>query len=360
MSEIKIATFNIEWMVSLFGGRWTDWVSPTIPPTFPGRSLGGIRLEPIADVPALCQRIAGVIQGIGAQIIGIQEGPPLKEQLEVFVKRFLGNEYVVHHSNPNWQSVCALVHKSISNRVTVLAPDSPEVTHLRSAIPYYPWGKFAKADQKKHRFARHPLILRFRPDAEKELRLIVLHTKSKFSKLKTREQWEAREPEAIQDALDTRQKLSAEIARIREFLDDQLKNSGWKSPIITMGDFNDGPFAELMEEEFLIHNIIDELVGSLLTPTHHLRHAMEPQVLATASTTRFPDPLNNGQITEELIDHILVSPGIWRKTSPFRLKKNSCRVEAQVFDQHNADTGPVLQRGLRPSDHKPVSAVLTY
>ena len=62
MPQVKIATFNTEWMVSLFGGLWTTWVSPTIPHTFPGRSLGDIRLEPIEDVPALCERLAGVIK----------------------------------------------------------------------------------------------------------------------------------------------------------------------------------------------------------------------------------------------------------------------------------------------------------
>ena len=81
MSELMIATFNVEWMISIFGGLWKPWQSPHIPDTFPGKYFGKIWLEPIEDVPALCERIADVIRDIDAQIIGIQEGPPLQEQL---------------------------------------------------------------------------------------------------------------------------------------------------------------------------------------------------------------------------------------------------------------------------------------
>ena len=79
MPQIKIATFKCEWMVPIFGGLWNDWVSPTIPDTFPGRRLGQIKLEPIEDVPALRERIAGLIRDMDAQIIGIQEGSPRRD-----------------------------------------------------------------------------------------------------------------------------------------------------------------------------------------------------------------------------------------------------------------------------------------
>src|SRR5689334_6196799 len=121
MAELKIATFNVEWMIALFGGLWNDWQSPDIPASFSGKNLGGIHLEPIEDVSGLCKRIAGVIRDLNAQIIGIEEGPPLQAQLEVFVQRFLDDEYVVHHSNAKMQSICALVHRSIADLVTCFA-----------------------------------------------------------------------------------------------------------------------------------------------------------------------------------------------------------------------------------------------
>ena len=65
-------------------------VFPTIPDTFPGKKLGDIELDPIEDVPGLCERIAAVIRETNAQIIGIQERPPRADQMQAFVDQFLG------------------------------------------------------------------------------------------------------------------------------------------------------------------------------------------------------------------------------------------------------------------------------
>jgi hypothetical protein len=63
MPKVKIATFNVEWMVSVFAGDWNQW-DGAIPDSFPGKHLGRIWLGPIEDVPALCERIAGAIKAI--------------------------------------------------------------------------------------------------------------------------------------------------------------------------------------------------------------------------------------------------------------------------------------------------------
>lgn len=360
MPKLKVASFNVEWMVSLFGGVWKQW-DGTMPDSFPGKSLGSIRLEPIDDVPALCERIAGVIEDVDAQIIGIQEGPPLKAQMELFVEEYLGGKYEVHSSNPNWQCVHALVRKpNPAGKVTSFAFDGEECAFLKSQIPFYPWGTFGVDDRKKHRFDRVPLVLTFQPSANKRLRIVVVHTKSKFSKLKKPEQWFNREAEAITDALLARQKLSAEIYRLREFLVADLgREEAPPHAAVVIGDFNDGAYAELIEREFMIHNIIDEVVGSLLSPDTFFQHAMTPKVISESSTVSFPDPLEGGQIVNELIDHIVVSPGIWRTASPFKLQAGSCKVETAAYDAHD-DTELVRERGLRPSDHRPVSAVFEY
>lgn len=359
MPQLKIATFNIEWMISLFGGTWTNW-DGTIPATFPGKSLGGIKLAKIEDVPALCNRIAGVIKQINAKILVVQEGPPRKDQMELFVKDFLDDDFVVHTSNSKSQTLHALVHKSIANKVTSFAPDGQEIESLRSPIPFYPWGQIAAASQKKHKFDRVPLVLTFQPASTKKLRIINVHTKSKFSKLKKPQQWFDREPEAIGDALFVRQKLSAEIYRLRQYVvGDLAPGNSPPDGYVILGDFNDGAYAELIEREFLIHNIIDELVGSFLDPDTFFKHAMTPATIAVSNTVSFPDPLENGQIVFELIDHVLVSPGIWQGTSPFKLKAGSCKVEQQAYNQFDA-TGPVRKRGDRPSDHRPVSAIIEY
>ena len=360
MPSIKIATFNVEWLVLAFGGQWTKWTPPTIPRSFPGGKVAGVVHEPIADVHEMCERIAGVIKESGAKIIGYQEGPPLKAQMEAFVAKFLDGKFVVHHSNSRWQSVGALVHTSVANKATAWTPALPPVPAAWSNAPFYPWGLIGLADRKNHKLDRHPLLLSYAPKAGTELRIVVVHTKSKFSKLKTKAQWEKRDREAILDALTARAKLSAEVFRIREFLNQQLNTPGEARSIMVMGDMNDGPYAELMEREFLIHNIVDELAGSLLHPDSYFRHAMTPAMLATAATTRFPDPLEGGKIVEELIDHMLVSPAIWMKGGDIRVAADTCRVEAGAYEHHYDDDPDNRKRDKRPSDHKPVSVVLEY
>jgi hypothetical protein len=81
--------------------------------------------------------------------------------------------------------------------------------------------------------------------------------------------------------------------------------------------------------------------------------------LRTAGSTRFNDALNAGKIVTEFIDHIVISPGILSGASGLSLVAGSYVVERAAYDkwdddEHNDD------RGLRPSDHVPVSAVFTY
>jgi endonuclease/exonuclease/phosphatase family metal-dependent hydrolase len=356
MTQLKIATFNTEWMVLLFGGQWKNWQAPTIPVSFAGGSIAGVKQAAIPDVHGLCRRIAGVIRSSQAHIIGIQEAPPLKEQMEAFVQQFLQDEYVVFHSNSVWQSVSMLVHRSVAAQVFPWGVNP----NTWKKIPFYPWGKITAADRKLHNMQRQPLLVRFRLPTQEELGLMVMHTKSKFSLLKTKQQWEVREPEAVLDALEARAKLSGEIRRARQFLDGAIAAPETPGSIVLMGDFNDGPFAELMEEEFMLHNCVDELAGSLIYPDNFFRHAMTPDTLRTASTTRFNDPLSNGAVVEELIDHMLVSPFIWQGLGSFHLVPNSCQVETEIYQNHCAPQGSDDHRDRRPSDHKPVSLVIEY
>lgn len=363
MSQLKLCTYNLEWMTSFFGARRdADWLAaPVIPGSFPGKSAGGIKLGPIADVHSLCQRIALGIQAVDPDVLFVEEGPPLQEQMELFVKTFLGGEYVVHRSNRTDQAIHALVRKSLAQKVKPWLPDGSTPQKLWRNIGFYPWGKIAEADRKKHSLARYPLLLRAKLAAGQDLILGGVHTKSKFSLLKTKKQWNDRgpNPEPVLDALGSRQKLSAEVARLREVLTSIVAVGPKQASVAVVGDFNDGPFKDLMENEFLIKSILDELVGSFLEPNTYFKHGMDAAVLASASTTRFSDPLQDGKIVHELIDHILVSPAIWSGLGAYGMKTGSCQVEEAAW-QMGAVGNPDASRDNRPSDHKPVSVVLEW
>lgn len=368
MKELKVATFNCEWMLSMFGApRDSDWLAdPRIPETFPGAARGSIRLERIEDVHDLCRRVARVIRTVDPDVLFIQEGPPLVEQMQLFVERFLDDDYAAYRSNRDNQAVFGFVRRTLADKIRPWTPGSATANELWARIPYYPWGRVGSDSRKLHAFARQPLFLKGELNTEQHLVLCGVHTKSKFSLLKTRKQWDDRRDEPrdssrnpVLNALDSRAKLSAEVRRLRAVLDQILATGPQLANVAVLGDFNDGPFFDLMESEFLIHNILDELVGSLLRPNHYFKHAMEPDRLATAATTRFRDPLQEGRPVEELIDHIVVSAGIWSEAGAYRVRPGSCVVEHAAW-QAGVVGSSEARRENRPSDHMPVSVVIEY
>jgi len=101
-----------------------------------------------------------------------------------------------------------------------------------------------------------------------------------------------------------------------------------------IGDFNDGPFADEIEAEYLLYNIVDELRGSFLEPAKLLTHAMDAQTQAAAWTVEFPDPMKEGQSSTELVDHILVTPSLVSGTGYLQLRLGSSVVETPACDLH--------------------------
>ena len=352
----KITTWNIEWMISIFNGRWSDW-DGTIPDSFPGRSLGSITLAPISDVPALCTRIANVIDAVAPDILCIQEGPPREEQMQHFVDTFLGGDWHVIGSNRRSQRLYLLVRDGLQDAVEATDYDDLAFKPFWNDQPYYPWGKIARDDRGLQDAFRRPLAFRFRPDGANGpvLHGLNVHTKSKFSKLKHAHQWIDRDEEAIFDALLQRQKLSAEIQMVRAYVEALLADEGNATNFLLLGDLNDGPAAELLEEEFLIHNIVDELAGTILNPKSRLIHAMTDATLQTATTTKFHNPLEGGALTEELIDHIMVTSPLLEGTAGLTLPKPDTQVETDAYNAQIDDTFAEQDRMKYPSDHLPVS-----
>jgi len=126
MASLKLCTYNLEWMRSFFGAKKdADWLAePDIPASFPGKTRGGIKLSPIEDVHGLCKRIADGVRAVDPDVLFIQEGPPLQEQMELFVDTFLDDAYVVHRSNRADQAIHALVRRELSTEVQPWLPDS--------------------------------------------------------------------------------------------------------------------------------------------------------------------------------------------------------------------------------------------
>lgn len=132
------------------------------------------------------------------------------------------------------------------------------------------------------------------------------------------------------------------------------------SGCILMGDLNDGPNRDIFEEQFLIHNIVDELRGGFHRQAALMHHALPQKALVgkDAYTTEFSDPTRGGRTVKALLDHILVSGSLLNGEAPLRLEVGEGKIA------HNAYNAYLKGRGRkpddRPSDHRPVSAVFSY
>jgi exonuclease III len=352
MKKLKVTTFNAEWMCIFFAKKKAKILN-----TFRGGKVGVAHHKQIKDVKSVCRRIGRMFHKINADIIAIPEGPQLKSQMELFVKEYMRDKYNVYTQSEIFQNIHVLVRKSIGE-VKQLDYDGSEMKKFfRRRIYYYPWGEYTEEKMKWANMQRVPVIIELIIN-NKRIIFVAVHTKSKFSKLKNRSQWLKRDKVAILDALNARQKLSAQMIQIRDFLNCKLRDSHGNQPLVVMGDFNDGPFADVMEAAFLSHNIIDEIQGSLLEPSLRLFHTMSPETIMTSHSARFKDPFDENKIAKVLIDHILVSRGISERTGYIAIAPNSAKVEYKAYNENNDETQKKRARELRPSDHIPVSVTM--
>lgn len=345
--EIKIATFNVEWMINLFKPNKPDLL------TKQNKKTAGLGAKP-KDPQGVADRIAAVIKEVDADVVGICEGPPLKSQLQRFVKEKLGNDYAVYSMEDGPQSVHALVRKRLSKGVKIAQlPKTDKVyERLRTVRTFYKFGNVK--DPQKGRFTRLPVILRVERKG-KTTEIMVVHTKSKISDLKKASQWEKKDKNAIISAIRSRQKLSVEMNVIRKYIAHRLYSENAEG-VIVMGDMNDGVTRDIVDESYLLHSIVHELRGAFHHELALMRHVLNGKQLQRkkdAWTVEFKDPAAGGKNTRVLLDHMIFSPACY-DGGRVCFVKDSGHVEHKAYDKHVVKSGK--SRDERPSDHKPLSA----
>lgn len=344
MATLRIATYNIEWMNNLFVKGEAKIR------TEPAKGMGRFPSNP----RGVAERIAGVITELDAHIIGVQEGPAKLSQMQFFSDEFLNGRYKASGIQSGSQSIYALVRDDCPVKATPYNSSSVYYTRLRKPVLFQPWGEVNKP--KKYSMARFPALLRLSKDDDKDpIHLVVVHTKSQFTKGFTKAKFEAREPKAMREAILSRQKLSADVAAVRRHITNVILERQNASGAIVMGDLNDGFTRNVFEKEFLLQSLVDELRGSFRRQSALLDHVFDEAQLRNkeAFTVEFRSPEKRG-ITRELIDHILVTPalrdsGFWLQSKP-----GDARIAHDMSEAHTSGTG--AKADDRPSDHIPVFA----
>ena len=344
--DIKIATFNVEWMVNLFKNGKAELS------TKQNKKAPGLGAKP-KDPQGVANRIAAVIRDVDADVLGICEGPPLKAQMQTFVKQKLGNDYRVFSMEDGAQSVHILVHKRLNDGITIKQLPDTDVVYerLQKVRNYYKFGNVQEAQ--KGRFTRMPVVLQLERKG-KVTEIMALHTKSKISDLKKAVQWEKKSRNEVISAINSRQKLSLEMNVVRKYIANRLYSQKADS-VIVMGDLNDGISRDVVDDTYLLHSIVHELRGAFHHEIALMRHVLTPDQLQKKKeswTVEFNDPARGGKLTKVLLDHMIFSPKCW-KGGRICFHQNSGKVEHAAFDKHVVNKGKT--RDDRPSDHKPLS-----
>jgi hypothetical protein len=136
-----------------------------------------------------------------------------------------------------------------------------------------------------------------------------------------------------------RVKLSSEALNVRAYIDHRFAQEADPS-IFVLGDLNDGPGKELMEREYLLHDLISNLQGDIFFAQRFLNHGLFDQPQELRWTARFSDALEPARDPHILLDHIVFSQALTRAgTSPLRVLPNAGFVEHLAHEEIEALLG---------------------
>jgi endonuclease/exonuclease/phosphatase family metal-dependent hydrolase len=275
--------------------------------------------------------------------------------MEKFVQEYLkdqsGNPIydVVASPSERAQRQYLLVKRGTATAVRTLY-DETRYGKMVEQWKFYPWGAYMPQEAKPHTFFRQPLVAELQIDARK-LTIILLHIKSKYTGLKPSET-----KEYVEKSILARQEITSEMKKVREYLDDALTEEMARS-IVVMGDMNDGPGRDKFEADFMLQNLVDVIQGTLLNPELNVFHVLE-NLQTDAYSLEYEDKEEGGKKKRELIDHILVAPGMFLGTAlgmaEFTYQRGSGKVEHKAWENH-VGADPDHVRDERPSDHRPVT-----
>ena len=210
-----------------------------------------------------------------------------------------------------------------------------------------------------HGYYRHPQTLVLTVGGAR-MEIIGAHLKSKFTSGTPRarrpgEDFEtyAAEPRVaawLAGSHEARVKLSSEALNIRAYIDHRFAQEA-DPAILVLGDLNDGPGKELMEREYLLHDLISNLQGDVFFARRFLNHALFDAPQDLRWTVRFADPLEPGRDPAILLDHILFTQALTRSGGcPLWVPPRAGRVEHRIHEEIEAAHGAGAA-----SDHRPVT-----
>lgn len=332
---MRLATYNVEWFANLFDDQ--------------DRLLVDDRWSGRRDVTRAQQieALGKVFSALDADAVMIIEAPNTGRQqstvraLENFAAAFdlRTRKAVIGFANDTHQEIALLfdpdvlsaAHDPIGHEVGKKgSPDAPRFD-----------GTFRidldiDATEDLVQFSKPPLELAVRTAAGTRLRMIGAHLKSKAPHGAT-----SRDA-AMRLSIANRRKQLAQAIWLRARIDGHLAD---KTPLILMGDLNDGPGLDEYEHLFG-RSSVEILVGDDLYDPH-ARQALQRRIGAMPSTARFR--LNEeGRYLQALLDYVMISPDLLARAPDWRIWHPFDDAQCWEFEELRLAL-------LEASDHFPVS-----
>ncbi len=319
--------------------------------------------KPNLSEPAQKRRDAVVqeINELSPDILCLIEGPKGEEGIDQVAMKLLNEEWVPvkasdgKYATQGIQWIWFLVRKKYEDKVSLLPVDTWDSFAGDSWLVHY-WGDY---EEVKHKHYRHPQVLVLDWDGFR-VEFIGLHLKSKFIN-GGKQMWDAggdKQKEFVREAIKARIKLTTEAANVRNYIDAKF-NQVEKPAIFVMGDLNDGPGKEYIEEQYLFFDLMSNVQGEVFFAKKFLNHALFDFPDDLRWSVYFEDFIKGNGIPERdpriLLDHVLFTQGLVDGSLPWKIDAHAGKVEHEIHDVINA----TLPENAKTSDHKPVSVTVT-
>ena len=335
---LRLACYNVEWFTELFddAGGFLNDESASI-------RHGVTKSQQFAAIGA-------VLTALNADAVMIIEGPDHSETRSAV--RALEN-FAAHFQLRARRALMGFTSRTRQEIVLLYDPDvmdarhdpmgAPDVTSAAPRFDYeYRYDLDGDGVAENIGFSKPPLEVLLQIRGGAQMRLIGVHTKSKAPR-HTRSK-----AEYVAQSIENRRKQLAECFWLRGRVSQLLAQA---TPLIVMGDFNDGPGLDEYERQFG-YSSVEVVMGAAFPDQPQLFDPYISKTIApwgdiAPTTSRFFLPELKGYF-EALLDFIMVSPTLAQSAPVWRIWH-------PLHDAAIAAQPALAQALLTASDHFPVS-----
>ena len=385
MAAFKLTTWNVEWLGPSF-----DVASGAVAPE---SRQNGRKMPSVEDAKAKLDGIERVIKEIDPDILLLVEAVGDPDRMADYVKEHLSDFVLIdrpdepksayHIRGDQW--MWFLTKPAIRDERDAKLLDiatwhayTREIYTNQGSRQQHKdgwwWISTPKLDKKnkvvgahvhrRHSHHRHPQVLVLDWNGTR-VEFIGVHFKSKFVRRSVPRRYADESDKDyfgrddvkfyMANAVAARSKLTTEATDVRNYIDHRFRQESLPA-IFVLGDVNDGPGKELLEREYLLHDLVGSLQGDVFFARQFLNHALFDNEDELRWSVKFRDKLDPRRSPHILLDHIMFTEALSRRgLGPLIVNPQKGKVEHEIHERISS----LMPSTDIISDHRPVSLVVS-